>query len=493
MNRLLQYLFQFVSQLWPRLLSLLRRGRFEREMDEEMRFHLEMQIEQNLASGMAAEEARYAAQRQFGNQTWLKEVSREMWSLNSIETLIQDLRYGVRTLMKSPGFAFVAVLTLALGIGANTAILTVVNAALLRGLPYRDPERLVHLWETTPRQDFSQHEASYPDFLDWRENQVFEGVAAYAGGSGLTLTGRGAPARLPATLVSSNFFTVLGVEAMRGRAFRPEEDQPSAAPTVMLSYGLWRRLFGADPNIIGQSLTLDDRPYNVIGILPPSFQFAPRGDSELWAAYQPPPEQLTSRGTHGAKVIARLKAGVSFEQAQAEMRAIGRRIEQQYPSHTGTTIILVPLHEQIVGAIKPVLLVLLGSVGFVLLIACANVANLLLARASARRKEVAIRAALGASRWRLMWQMLTESMLLALVGGGVGLGLARWSVASLVALNPNLPRAGEVGVDWHVMVFTLALSVATGLLFGLAPALQTSHTNLQETLKDGSRSGAADF
>jgi putative ABC transport system permease protein len=408
-------------------------------------------------------------------------------------TLWQDLRYGVRTLWKNPGFALVAIVTLALGIGANTAIFTVVNAALLRGLPYREPDRLVHLWEMTPQKEFPRREASYPDFLDWRQSQSFEAMAAYTGG-GFTLTGRGAPERIQGARGSAHFFKALGVEPIIGRAFQHGEDSPGAANVVLLSYGLWQRRFSGDGAIVGQTLTLNGSPYTVIGVLPPNFQFAPRGGAEMWTPFVPSETQLSRRYMHGTNVIGKLKPGVSIEQATAEMRVIGERIVAQHTeSHTGTGIQLVPLHEEIVGGVRPILLALLCAVGFVLLIVCANVAGLTLVRATGRAPEIAIRMALGATSARVARQLLTESIMLAVIGGAAGLLLARWGIDALIAAIPEtrlsaMPYLRGLRLDGSILAFTAGLSLLTGIVFGLAPAFQASRRELSESLKTGGKS-----
>ncbi len=487
-----------LKRLRLRLRALLRKAEMERELDEELRFHLEKEAEQNLARGMAREEARLAALRSFGGVERVKEESRDVRGVRFVEELWQDLRYGARMLFRKPSFTSIAVLTLGLGIGANTAIFTIVDATLLRGLPYKDSDSLVQVWETRQVGEIKQMDASYPDYLDWgQQSEVIDGICGYTewGGS-FTLTGRAEPERIEGARVTASFFSVLGVAPLLGRTFLPDEDRPQAERTVILSYGLWQRRFGADPSIVGRSLILDGSDYTVLGILPGSFQFAPMGKAQLWVPLRPTPAQLNLRFMHWLDVIVRLKPGVSLAQAQAQMSTVGERIERENPdSHTGAGLKLVPLHEQIIGSIGSLLLVLLGAVGFVLLIACANVANLLLLRAAARRQEISMRLALGATRWRLVRQLVTESLLLTLMGGVLGLALATWSIELLLTAIPaaqldSMPYLQGLTLNARVFGFTGALLLLTGVVFGLAPAWQSAKLDLQAVLKDGNRTAA---
>ncbi len=413
--------------------------------------------------------------------------------------MLQDLRYGVRMLLKRPGFTLVAVLTLALGIGANTAIFSVVNAILLRPLSYKEPDRLVLINHNYPKLDLKAS-VSAPGYAHYRDHaQSFESVAAVTNWN-VNLTGDGEPERLQGMAVTSNFFSTLGAETARGRVFVPEEDQPGGNHVVILSDGLWRRRFGGDPALVGRSITLNGESSTIVGIMPPGFQFGSEfgQPAELWSPIAFTPQQLSPNNLTNEYlgVIARLKPNVTFQQAQTEMDTIAANLRQQYMPGLDSNswgLSLQFLHELVVGDIRPTLLVLLAAVCFVLLIASANVANLLLARAASRQKEMAIRVALGANRRRVVRQLLTESILLALVGGALGLLLAMWGVDLLVALNQtNIPRAAEIGLDGRVLAFTFGISLVTGLIFGLAPALHFSQSDFHGTLKEGGRSGAAD-
>jgi len=420
----------------------------------------------------------------FWDALWLQP---ERWE----DEMIQDLRFGLRMLLKSKGFTAVAVLTLALGIGANAAIFSVVNAVLLRPLPYPESDRLVSLTELSPQSE--RNFITYPNLLDWRaQNHVFEQIAVFRQ-MNFTLTGNGEPERVIGGQVSAELFPALRVGAALGRTFLTEEDKPGGNPVALLSHSLWRRRFGADPNLIGQSVMLNGMSCQVAGVMPADFQFPNR--VELWTPLGQTlsdPDWMHRGNGQGIYGVARLKPGVTLAQAKAEMETIALRLEQQYPAtNQGRRVSVVPLLEETVGEIRRALMVLLGAVGFVLLIACANIANLLLARAATRQKEMAIRLALGAGRWRLLRQLLVESVLLALLGGGLGLWLASRGVALIVATNPTgpnaIPRAQEIGLDWQVVIFTAAISILTGLLFGIAPAWQASRPALNESLKDSNR------
>ena len=469
--------------------------RREDELDEEIESHLRMAIRDRVERGESPEQAEAAARSEFGNLGLVKEVTRGMWGLAWLRHLSQDIGYGLRTMRRAPGFTAVAVLTLALGIGANTAIFSVVNAVLLRPLPYPNAGRLVSVKRVDPRGGNVGGTISYPNFTDFREQTASLQHAAAYSGSYAWLGGGAEPERIEGLYASAGLFPALGVSPALGRVYAEEEDRPGAPLAAVISHGLWQRRFGSDPGIIGREILLDGDKTTVVGVMPRGFNF-PAGQSavEFWvplgsSAYG---EILTYRTANNHSVVASLKPGGDIRQARAELEAVNERLAGLYPeANAGAGVRVNDLQNEIVGEVRPALLLLLASVALVLLIACANVANLLLARAAARVRELALRTALGATRGRIVRQVLAEGLLLSIAGGTVGLLIALWAMPLLVAAHPgNIPRVAEVSLDLRLLAFSLGVSVLTGVLFGMAPALKVSKLDLNGSLKEGGRGSA---
>ena len=471
-----------------RFAGFLRKERQDRELAEELESHLQMHIEDNLHSGMNPKEARRQAFIKLGGVEQTKENCRDRSGIPWFETTLRDVRYGLRALWKNPGFAAIAVLTLALGIGANTAIFSVVNAILLRPLPFQDSGRLMMIWHTPPQKSFpgvARFAVSPANFLDWRnQNHVFDQMSVI-GFRSLNLTGMGQPESVTGIAVSADFFSVLRIRPSAGRGFVADDDQPGRGNVVVVSYAFRQSHFGVNENTVGRTIRLDGRSYEIIGVMPPKFEFPSR--AQLWLPVAWTDKERGVRRIHDYLVMARLKSGVDKEKAQAEMDAISDNLANQYPTDdAGWGAVVTPLHDSLFGSVRSALLVLLGAVGFVLLIACTNVANLTLARALGRRKEIAIRSALGASRRRVVRQVLTEAVLLSLTGGALALLIAHFAVDSIAAvIGPRLQFSVEIGLDEWVLGFTLAISILTGIVAGLAPSWHLTTTNLNTSLKQG--------
>jgi predicted permease len=482
------------------------RGSIENDIDTEMRFHIQMRVEDLMGQGFSEPDAILSATREYGDMT---ETRKELTSIDRraarqtswrewLASFGQDLRFGLRGLRARPGFTVTVLLTLALGVGANAAIFSVVDSVLLRPLPFAQPDRLEHLWETYHSNVDNRSEASYPDFLDWQaRTKAYSGLAGYHGAG--VLMGGAQPATIIAAKSTANFFDVLGVRPLIGRTFSPHEDDVGAPKVVLLSYGFWRTQFGGDHTVIGRTITLDGSSAIVVGVLPESFLFARQGAAQIWLPIDRGRVQRQQRGNHWLNVVARLRPGMTHETAVADMSSIMSALAQEYPqSNTGRSSLVVPLRDELVGSVKPILLLLYSAVIVVLLVACVNVANLLLIRGADRQREIAVRIALGAGKARLIRQLLTESLLLGACGGILGLGVAQLGVRALVGLVPpqqlrGIPQLATVGLDPRIIAYALALSLIAGLGFGIIPALRLTAPTLHDSLKSGSRgsTGAA--
>lgn len=494
---------EWKSDIRKRLAGLSLEPARENEIVEELAGHLEDRYQEMLARGATHEEADLAARTELSDgQLLVRELNRierqvgtEPFALgarrkNMLGNLWQDLRYGLRLIRKNPGFSAVVVLTLAVGIGANTAIFSVVNAVMLRSLPFKDPDRLVRLNESNPERGWPTFSVSHPNFLDWRDqNQTFAAMAATTGAS-VNLGTAGEVEVVRGSAVTVDFLTVLGTSPLMGRNFLPEEDKPGGnTRVVMLTYGSWQKRFGGDPELVGKTVTLNDNIFTIVGVLPESFAWASGSNFEILVPLAPDPGR--NRSDHRLMVIGKLKEGVSREQALADMNTIAAQLAEQYPeSNKGWQVSGQSFYDWLIPEpIRRSLLLFLGAVGFVLLIACSNVANLMLARATARQKEISIRIALGASRWRIGSQLLVEALTLAMISGIAGLGVASLAIKALKAMSAgDVPRLDEISLDGRVLGFSLLISLVTGVLFGLAPAIHAARTNLNEMLKEGSRS-----